>query len=103
MRHTLLVGPGFVPTLTWAQGELSSTRVLGAQRQYALERLEVATREKAECPKLYSDSASYFWPCEVTAERWRLYWNDRYLAASKEYERLVNAQKKSAAPPSTDR
>ena len=62
------------------------------QKQMALDRAAEATQEKADCKTKYW-TPSFVRDCEVSAEKYRAYWHERFLSASREFERLSSVSK----------
>ena len=67
------------------------------QKQTARERMEQALQEKVDCATKYA-TPSYVRDCQVSAEKWRAYWNERLLSASRESERLAKTPGAKPAP-----
>lgn len=72
--------------LAHAQGNPALADYWERQKRYALENMDAAAREKSQCRTTYRTPAA-IQRCEASQDRWHHYWNERYMEASREYEK----------------
>jgi hypothetical protein len=75
-----------LPTLVLAQANPTMADFWERQKRYALERMDAAARDKSQCRTTYRTPTGIT-ICESNSDKWRAYWNERYMEATREYEK----------------
>jgi hypothetical protein len=75
-----------LPSLALAHADPTMADYWERQKRYALERMDATARDKSRCRSIYRTARGIF-ACESSADEWRFYWNERYMEATREYEK----------------
>ena len=86
MRYMLSTVILVLPILAFAQGNPARADYWERKKLYAMERMDAASRERSQCRSSYR-TATGISACEFNANESRIYWNERYMEATREYEK----------------
>jgi hypothetical protein len=76
-----------LPILAFAQSNPVMADYWEQQKRSALERMDAAARDRSQCRSTYR-TATGISACESSADKWRAYWNERYMEGTREYEKV---------------